>query len=303
MAERRADVIVVGGGPAGSTLAWRLARDGARVVLLERARFPREKVCGDYVEPRGLAILAGMGCLETLETRSPLPITASSTYVEGVARYRGQIPFYGRDDRTPAHGYIVPRDDLDAVMLEAAEAAGAVVHQETGAGGVQRGSHGRRGRGSSQRANRAVSVGARRRCRRRQLGGRHRGRHPERRRASHRGRATGLRDGHGQRRRRGDVLVRSVALSRLRLGLSDGRRPGQHRHRHPGRDAAPPGHRHPGASSTRSSNDCGRPGRPTNASSFARRRSAASSRRTAEPARATSSGACSSATPAASWIR
>ena len=92
----------------------------------------------------------------------------------------------------------------------------------------------------------ALSVGARRRCRRRQLGGRHRGRHLERRRASHRGRATGLRDGHGQRRRRGDVLVRSVALSRLRLGLSDGRRPGQRRHRHPGRDPAPPGHRHPG---------------------------------------------------------
>jgi geranylgeranyl reductase family protein len=137
MAERRADVVVGGGGPAGSTLAWRLARDGARVVLLERARFPREKVCGDYVEPRGLAILAGMGCLETLEARSPLPITASSTYVEGVVRYRGQIPFYGRNDRTPAHGYIVPRDDLDAVMLEAAEAAGAVVHQETGVGGVR----------------------------------------------------------------------------------------------------------------------------------------------------------------------
>ena len=131
MAERAADVIVVGGGPAGSTLAWRLARDGARVVLLERARFPREKVCGDYVEPRGLAILREMGCLETLESAAPLPITDSSTYVEGVARYRGRIPFYGRDDRTPPHGYIIPRDDLDAVMLEAAAAAGATVHQET----------------------------------------------------------------------------------------------------------------------------------------------------------------------------
>lgn len=136
MAERRADVIVIGGGPAGSTLAWRLARDGARVVLLERARFPREKVCGDYVEPRGLAILRGMGCLETLEARAPLPITHSSTYVEGAARYRGPIPFYGRDERTPPHGYIIPREDLDAVMLDAAEAAGATVHQQTGGSGV-----------------------------------------------------------------------------------------------------------------------------------------------------------------------
>ncbi len=134
--ERAADVIVVGGGPAGSTLAWRLARDGARVVLLERARFPREKVCGDYVEPRGLAILDEMGCLATLEARTPLPITESSTYVEGVARYRGPIPFYGHDDRTPPHGYIIPRDDLDATMLDAAAAAGATVHEETGASGV-----------------------------------------------------------------------------------------------------------------------------------------------------------------------
>jgi geranylgeranyl reductase family protein len=134
--EPRADIVVIGGGPAGSTLAWRLARDGARVVLLERTRFPREKVCGDYVEPRGLAILQEMGCLATLDGRKPLPITTSSTYVDGVARYRGPIPFYGRDDRTPPHGYIVPRDDLDTVMLEAAEVAGATVHQETGALGV-----------------------------------------------------------------------------------------------------------------------------------------------------------------------
>jgi geranylgeranyl reductase family protein len=134
--ERRVDVIVVGGGPAGSTLAWRLAREGARVVLLERARFPREKVCGDYVEPRGLAILRDMGCLETLEARAPLPITESSTYVDGVVRYRGPIPFYGGDERTPTHGYIVPREDLDAVMLEGAEVAGAAVHQETGVTGV-----------------------------------------------------------------------------------------------------------------------------------------------------------------------
>lgn len=130
------DVIVVGGGPAGSTLAWRLARDGARVILLERARFPREKVCGDYIEPRGLAILREMGCLTSLEARSPLPITDSATYVDGVVRYRGPIPFYGRDQRTPPHGYIVPREDLDAVMLDAADAAGARIHQETAAFGV-----------------------------------------------------------------------------------------------------------------------------------------------------------------------
>ena len=131
MTERASDVIVVGGGPAGSTLAWRLASAGARVVLLERARFPREKVCGDYVEPRGLAILREMGCLETLEKRDPLPITDTAIYVDGEARHHGRIAFYGTDPRTPPHGYIVPREDLDAVMLDAARSAGATVHEET----------------------------------------------------------------------------------------------------------------------------------------------------------------------------
>ena len=58
---------MVGGGPGGSTLAWDLARHGVDVTVLERTRFPREKVCGDYVEPRGLRILRRMGCLERLE--------------------------------------------------------------------------------------------------------------------------------------------------------------------------------------------------------------------------------------------
>jgi len=55
------DVIVVGGGPAGSVMAWSLAARGVRVALLERAIFPREKVCGDFVEPGGLRILGAMG--------------------------------------------------------------------------------------------------------------------------------------------------------------------------------------------------------------------------------------------------
>ena len=44
-----ADVIVVGAGPAGSATALRLARAGASVTLVERARFPRRKVCGEYL--------------------------------------------------------------------------------------------------------------------------------------------------------------------------------------------------------------------------------------------------------------
>ena len=52
--DRRADVVVVGAGPAGSSAAWHLARAGLDVVVLEKARLPREKVCGDGLTPRGV---------------------------------------------------------------------------------------------------------------------------------------------------------------------------------------------------------------------------------------------------------
>jgi menaquinone-9 beta-reductase len=136
------DVIVVGGGPGGSTLAWELARRGVRTLLLERARFPREKVCGDYVEPRGLRILQEMGCLERLERSGPLPITHSATFVDWERCYAGEIPFYGVLDHLPPHGYIIPRDELDTAMLETAERAGATVHQETLVTGVDAASAG-----------------------------------------------------------------------------------------------------------------------------------------------------------------
>ena len=129
--EHRADVIVVGGGPAGSVLAWALAREGVRTLLLERARFPREKVCGDYVDPRGLRILQAMGCLQRLDRFRSAAITHTATFVESERHYQGPIPFYGHRGDLPPHGYTIPRDRLDAAMLEAAARAGAIVHEQT----------------------------------------------------------------------------------------------------------------------------------------------------------------------------
>mgnify|MGYP003488968613 CR=1 FL=1 len=57
------DVIVIGGGPAGAIAALVLARAGVRVRVLDRARFPRFKLCGDSVNPGALAILTGAKAL------------------------------------------------------------------------------------------------------------------------------------------------------------------------------------------------------------------------------------------------
>jgi menaquinone-9 beta-reductase len=116
------DVIVCGAGPAGSVAATVLARGGARVLLLDRARFPRDKLCGDTMNPGTVAILRR------------LELTAG---FEGAAlRVDGMIVTGERGVRVRAayahgtHGMAILRRDLDASLLHEAEAAGARVEQE-----------------------------------------------------------------------------------------------------------------------------------------------------------------------------
>jgi len=110
-------------------MAWSLARRGVGVLILDRARFPREKVCGDFVEPRGLRLFQAMGCLGALEAGDPLAITHVNLFLGGRSAYRQHIPFYRDHPELPPHGYIIPREVLDARILESAVAAGAELRE------------------------------------------------------------------------------------------------------------------------------------------------------------------------------
>jgi len=115
-----APIVVVGGGPAGSTTATLLARRGAQVVLFDSARFPRRKACAEYVSPGGAAILADLGLdlrgrgrwLRGMEIRAP---SGACHTVE----YRG-----GRQ-----LGLSIGRIELDSALLDLARASGVDVRE------------------------------------------------------------------------------------------------------------------------------------------------------------------------------
>jgi geranylgeranyl reductase family protein len=111
-----ADLIVVGAGPAGSACATAAASAGRRVLLLERATFPRPKVCGDCLNPSAWASLDALGATDAVRA---LP------HAE-LRRFRLRAPSGRRFEETLAPGEIgVRRDLLDAALLERARGAGA----------------------------------------------------------------------------------------------------------------------------------------------------------------------------------
>jgi len=73
----RCSVAIVGGGPAGSALAALLARAGRRPVLLERDRFPRQKLCGEFLSMESQELLRRIGCLDAVRALKPSVITGA----------------------------------------------------------------------------------------------------------------------------------------------------------------------------------------------------------------------------------
>jgi menaquinone-9 beta-reductase len=112
-----ADVLVVGAGPAGSVAALILARAGVRVQLIDRAHFPREKLCGDTLNPGALARLESLGLAERVRAHAR-PVTGMIVTGPQGARIVGE---YGGQLR----GAAITRSTLDLLLLEAAMHAGA----------------------------------------------------------------------------------------------------------------------------------------------------------------------------------
>ncbi|MFF1607161.1 geranylgeranyl reductase family protein [Amycolatopsis sp. NPDC058278] len=125
-ADQDAEVIVVGAGPAGSTVATYLARAGVDVLLLEKTEFPREKVCGDGLTPRGVKQLIDLG-IDTSEN-------AGWVHSRGLRILTGDLTLeLDWPDLTsyPPYGVSRTRHDFDDLLAKLAVKAGARLYERT----------------------------------------------------------------------------------------------------------------------------------------------------------------------------
>ena len=163
----RAQVIVVGAGPAGSSTAWHLARRGIDVLVLDRARFPRDKPCAEYLSPEASRLLDTMGALGACEGAGAAQLTGMTVRAPNGAVLRGDFAaahgFRGFRDR----GLALRRTVLDGILLERATTAGVNVVEGERVTGLVRNARGAvvgvevldaRGQAAERRAD--IVVGA-----------------------------------------------------------------------------------------------------------------------------------------------
>jgi len=122
-------VLVAGAGPAGSATATLLARAGFDVVLIDRASFPRDKACSEYMSPEAVRILARLGVLESLERSGAFPLEGMKLFGPRGATAHGKFARAGTPFRPT--GLSVSRRVLDHELLAAAREAGATVLERT----------------------------------------------------------------------------------------------------------------------------------------------------------------------------
>ena len=121
------DAIIVGGGPAGTSTAIRLAMRGARVLLVEQKTFPRPKLCGEFISPECLTHFARLGVMDQMSAAGGKEVTETVFYARGGSRVVMPSEWLPGRSHT-ALG--LSRAEMDQRLLTRARAAGVEVLEE-----------------------------------------------------------------------------------------------------------------------------------------------------------------------------
>jgi len=120
-------VVIVGAGPAGSSLAIRLRKFGLPVSLIERYRFPRQKLCGEFISPECLNHFAELGVLDEMVSAGGDRVYETVFYETGGASI--SVPSRWFDES--GFALSLSRARMDNILLERAKSSGAKVMEET----------------------------------------------------------------------------------------------------------------------------------------------------------------------------
>ncbi|HET6836862.1 MAG TPA: NAD(P)/FAD-dependent oxidoreductase [Gemmatimonadales bacterium] len=120
------DALIAGAGPAGSASAVLLAQAGYSVLAIDRARFPRDKACAEYMSPEAVRILSRLGVVERLERTGAVALEGMKVTASRGATAHG---VFARSRHQPFRptGLSVSRRVLDHVLVDAARSAGAQI--------------------------------------------------------------------------------------------------------------------------------------------------------------------------------
>src|SRR5947209_10295285 len=121
------DVIIVGGGPAGASAAIHLAARGARVLVAEQKKFPREKLCGEFISPECLEHFARLGVLERMTAAGGSDVSETVFYAPSGRGLRVPSAWFGGGLRA-ALG--LSRAEMDDNLLRRAREVGVSVIED-----------------------------------------------------------------------------------------------------------------------------------------------------------------------------
>src|SRR5262245_56004303 len=126
----RVDVLVVGAGPAGSATARLLADAGRLVLAVDRAEFPRDKPCSEYMSPEAVRILDRLDVVGALEAAGAVALAGTAVTAARGARLHGRFALASGRPFRPT-GLSVSRWILDQHLVASARQAGATVLERT----------------------------------------------------------------------------------------------------------------------------------------------------------------------------